>query len=191
MPQLDDDDFDSRPTLPKAAANAPLLLPLTTEDFVRGWVGHRPSYRSVPSALPVLPEKRRPWIVLVIAATLFGAGLLARTMAAQPSASSVAAQIAPLPEPTVVKEPEPPARIEVVKTDKSPIVVAVPKAVLIQPVPVFPKPVGLSASKAAPATGIAVVAPPPEEKPSAPEEKPAAPPEPPPDPNGGVMNAGF
>lgn len=184
MPQLDDHDFDSRPTLPRAAANAPLLLPLTSEDFVRGWVGHRPSFRSVPSPIPIRPAKRRPWIVLAIAATVFGAGLLAHTMASAPATSSLEAQLASLPEPKVEKEPLPPARIEVVKAEKSPLVVAVPKAVLIKPVPAVAKPL----DGKSPAVGLEVV---PTAPVVAPEPKPADPPEPPPDPNGGVVNAGF
>lgn len=174
-PELDDDDFDQRPTVPRPVP-APLLLELSNDDFERGWIGRRPSFHSFPAALPRVeepPPKPRlsplVWIPMAFAACGLGALLLTRSLPT--TVPSPAAKMPALIETPVDKPaPEPPkpvpppeSKVEVAKSE--PVAPVAPEAkpietkVVMEPIPAVANPIAPPANTAV-AKPIAAAPPP-------------------------------
>lgn len=148
-PELDD-DFDQRPTVPREVPS-PLLLELSNDDFERGWVGRRPSFRSPPPPEPVVaapPPKPRisplVWIPMAFAVCGFGALMLTRSLptAVPPPAAKMPALIeTPVEKPAPeMQKPVPPheSKPEVAKSEP---VVAPVVPVVVQTKPEEIKPI--------------------------------------------------
>lgn len=198
MRTFDEDDFDSRTTLPRVDKG--LILQLSDDDFRRGYIGRLPP-RHVPRMQPEIPEyvkSRRLWPVFLFitlaaasAGIVLGAGGVGsdwRANAATRFAGSVTvteerltqpkkeepSASAPEAPPTVkhMIAEEPPKLAPVAK----PYVPVAPKIVFKPtPKPVVAKPVA-SAEEPKSATDDEIVSPPPAAKASAtpPSEEPPA-----------------
>jgi len=219
-PRSDDDsEFDKRPTVPRAVPT--ILLSLTEEDFERGWVGRRPSFRSLPAPEPetVAPPHSRvlPAAMITFALAIIGFGGFALwrsvsvgpnqvqppTTNAQPLIERRPPEIK-LPDPRTEDQPAPAPKAAVAKTEPLPVPVApvapvATPATFVAPLPPpLPKPeiAGVAQPKSlptAPSTAGVAAAPAPKPQPKAPPvpASSASEPEPPADPNMGVVNSGF
>lgn len=116
--ELEHGDVEERPTVPRPELPPPLIA-LTNEDFERGWVGRRPSFRSLPPPPPPPPSSVRRNLSLAlggICCVLAGAigvrlvgdraqpTTVTPTMLAPPPANTAA----PPPAETPVKSPSAP-----------------------------------------------------------------------------------